>query len=51
MTNDDKAKMIADQCQPCTEDFYMGVYQGVLIALNAEDENVTTCSCSNCSCK
>jgi hypothetical protein len=37
MTNEKKAKMIADQCKPCTKDFYSGIYQGVLLALNAED--------------
>ena len=36
MTNEEKAEMIAGQCKPCTNDFYNGVYQGVLIALNAE---------------
>ena len=33
--------MIADQCEPCTPDFYKGIYQGVLIALNAEDGKPT----------
>ena len=37
MTNEEKAKMIADQCKPCTDDFYSGIKQGVLLALNAED--------------
>lgn len=38
MTNEEKAKMIADQCKPCSEDFYSGIEQGVLLALNAESE-------------
>ena len=35
MTNEEKATMIADQCKPCTSDFYSGIKQGVLVALNA----------------
>jgi len=38
MTNEKKAKFIADQCKPCTNDFYSGIYQGVLLALNAEEK-------------
>jgi len=38
MKNEGKAKMIADQCRPCTNDFYSGFYQGALIALNAESK-------------
>ena len=38
MSNEEKAKMIADQCKPCSEDFYKGIEQGVLLALNAEKE-------------
>jgi len=37
MKNEEKAKLIADQCKPCSSDFYSGIYQGVLLALNAED--------------
>jgi len=40
MKNEEKAKMIADQCQPCSEDFYCGIYQGVLLALKAEQQSV-----------
>ena len=36
MTNKQKANFIANQCKPCTDDFYNGIYQGVLLALNAE---------------
>ncbi len=36
MTNEQKAKFIAHQCKPCSDDFYSGIYQGVLLALNAE---------------
>ena len=36
MKNDEKAKLIADQCKPCSDDFYSGMYQGVKIALDAE---------------
>jgi len=36
MTNEEKAKMIAEQCKPCSADFYSGIEQGVLLALNAE---------------
>jgi hypothetical protein len=36
MTNEQKAKFIANQCKPCTDDFYSGIYQGVLLTLNAE---------------
>ena len=32
-TNKEKAIMIAEQCRPCTDDFYSGIYQGVIIAL------------------
>ncbi len=39
MTNEEKAKMLADQAKPCTDDFYSGFYQGVLIALNASDKD------------
>lgn len=39
MKKEEKAKMIAEQCKPCSDDFYSGIYQGVLIALNAEDIN------------
>lgn len=35
MTNEEMATMIADQCKPCTSDFYSGIKQGVLVALNA----------------
>lgn len=38
MENQEKAKMIADQCKPCSDDFYSGIQQGVLIALDASDE-------------
>lgn len=40
MTNTEKARYIADQCKPCTHDFYMGIYQGVLLTLEAEKENL-----------
>lgn len=36
MTNQEKAKFIADQCKPCSADFYSGIMQGVLLALDAE---------------
>lgn len=36
MTNEQKAKFIADQCKPCTADFYSGIEQGVLLALNSD---------------
>jgi hypothetical protein len=36
MTNEEKAIMIAEQCKPCSGDFYSGIKQGVLLALNAE---------------
>ena len=39
MKAEEKAKMIADQCKPCTDDFYSGIYQGVLIALKAESQS------------
>lgn len=35
-TNEEKAKLIANQCKPCSKDFYDGIYQGVLLTLNAE---------------
>jgi len=41
MTNEEKAKMIAKQCKPCSEDFYKGIEQGVLLSLNAEKENLS----------
>ena len=37
MSNEEKSKIIADQCKPCTAEFYSGIKQGVLLALNAED--------------
>lgn len=37
MTNHEKAEFIAKQCKPCSKDFYDGIYQGVLIALNSQD--------------
>lgn len=40
MTNEEKAIMIADQCKPCTDDFYSGIKQGVLLTLHAEQENL-----------
>ena len=40
MTNEQKAKFIADQCKPCTADFYSGIEQGVLLALNSEESIV-----------
>jgi hypothetical protein len=40
MNFEEKAKMIADQCKPCTDDFYNGIYQGVLLALKAESRNL-----------
>lgn len=40
LSNEKKAKMIAEQCKPCTEDFYSGIYQGVLLALDAEQKHV-----------
>jgi hypothetical protein len=39
MTNEEKAKMIAEQCRPCSPDFYSGIKQGVLLALNAESKS------------
>lgn len=38
MTKEEKAVMIANQCKPCTDDFYSGIKQGVLLALVAEEE-------------
>lgn len=35
MTPEEKAKFIAEQCKPCTLDFYQGMYSGVLIAYKA----------------
>lgn len=32
MNANDKAKFLADQCKPCSKDFYDGVYQGAKIA-------------------
>jgi hypothetical protein len=40
MTNEEKATMIAEQCKPCSDDFYSGMKQGVLLALNAEASNL-----------
>lgn len=40
MTIEEKATMIAEQCRPCTDDFYSGLKQGVAIALNAEASNL-----------
>lgn len=37
MSNEEKARMIAEQCKPCSEDFYKGIEQGVVLALNAEN--------------
>lgn len=36
MTNQEKAKFLADQCRPCTEDFYSGFLQGAQTVLDAE---------------
>lgn len=36
MTNKQKATIIANQCMPCTNDFYNGIYQGVLLTLVCE---------------
>jgi len=38
MKNEDKAKMVADQCRPCSPEFYSGFYQGALLTLNAEEK-------------
>lgn len=40
MTNEEKAKMIAEQCKPCSAEFYSGIKQGVLLALNAESKSL-----------
>lgn len=40
MTIEEKATMIANQCRPCTDDFFLGIKQGVTIALNAEAANL-----------
>jgi hypothetical protein len=40
MKNEEKAKFIAEQCKPCSKDFYSGIYQGVLLALNAEEQQL-----------
>lgn len=40
MKNEQKAKMIADQCLPCSKDFYQGIYQGVLLTLNSERKSI-----------
>lgn len=37
MKKEEKAKFIAEQCKPCSRDFYSGIYQGVLLALRAEE--------------
>lgn len=34
---------MADQCKPCTADFYNGFYEGARIALNAADGDYTPC--------
>lgn len=39
MGNEEKAKMIADQCRPCSEDFYSGIKQGVILALKASEKD------------
>lgn len=36
MTNEEKATMIANQCKPCTDEFYSGAKYGALLALNNE---------------
>ena len=41
MTNEQKAKYLADQCKPCAGSFYSGFYQGVLTALNAAYRDYT----------
>lgn len=38
MTNEEKAKMIADQCRPCSNDFYDGIKEGVLLTLNSDEK-------------
>ena len=43
MTNEQKAKYLADQCKPCTDSFYSGFYQGALIALNATEKDYVPC--------
>ncbi len=40
MKNEEKAKFIADQCKPCSHDFYHGMYQGVLLTLRAEESEL-----------
>jgi|LakMenE18May11ns_1017448.scaffolds.fasta_scaffold9679146_2 hypothetical protein len=39
MTNIEKAIIIANQCKPCSDDFYSGIYQGVLLALDIESKD------------
>lgn len=41
ITNEEKAKLLADQCKPCSTEFYKAFYQGVLIGLNAVEGNET----------
>lgn len=50
MTKEEKATMIAKQCLPCSEDFYSGMYQGVLITLTIQEEEKEPCCGGNCSC-
>lgn len=40
LSNEEKAIMIADQCRPCSDDFYTGIKEGIFLALNAENENL-----------
>lgn len=38
--NEQKAKLIADDCRPCSDEFYEGMYSGILITLEAQDLKV-----------
>lgn len=35
--NEEKAKLIAEEMKPCSEDYYQGVYDGVVITLDSFD--------------
>jgi hypothetical protein len=37
MTNEEKATFVAESKKPCTDDFFNGVFEGVLIVLQAQD--------------
>ena len=40
LTYEEMATKVADQCKPCSVEFYSGIKQGVILALNASKDEL-----------